>query len=170
MTQYKYVLYFQQKQLLDSSNWLLYKPLSCKPLSVVLEYPTWKCWYFLNTLPSLSFLLYLSKFHLLYSLTLPWQARLSRAPGAVGVPGPEEDPVSQAAVLVKTPRLQTIPAQLVGIIYRGERLHLFQLENCNAWSPWKACTGTSTSCSQIRTKSCWETCSEGKNLYTCWLS
>ena len=46
--------------------------------------------------------------HPLYSFTLFYQ--VSQAPGGVGAPGPEKDPVSQAVVLVTTRRLQTIPA------------------------------------------------------------
>ena len=44
------------------------------------------------------------------------QVRQARAPGAVGAPGLERDPVSQAqaVVLVKTLRLLKTPAQLVG--------------------------------------------------------
>ena len=73
---------------------------------------------FIISLVSLQFLscqgIYSLTIHPFNSLTLFYQVRETKAPGVVGAPGLEEDPVSQATVLEMRLRLQTKPAQLVG--------------------------------------------------------
>ena len=61
--------------------------------------------------------------HPFNSLTLFYQVRETKAPGVVGAPGLEEDPVSQATVLEMTLRLLTKPAQLVRTMVRENAFH-----------------------------------------------
>ena len=52
------------------------------------------------------------------------QALQAQEPGVVGAPGPEEDHVSQEAVLVTKLRLQTKPAQAVRTILREKTFNI----------------------------------------------
>ena len=76
--------------------------------------------------------------HPLYYLTLFHQVRQTKVPGAAGVHGPETDPVSQAVVLAKTPRPQTMSAlvaQLVGTISKEKIFHFILIRKLSTLEP-----------------------------------